>query len=277
MIDSHTHLNLSPLLEEWSTIWKSAQQAGVTKALCIGTDLATSKQAVELASKDPCIYAAVGLHPDEAEKGVADLQALESLCENDRVVAIGECGLDYVGLQGKGEEDIHKGKTIQKRVFGEQIQIAKRHHLPLSIHCRNTPKTGDSSDPLLDAYHDLLDTLRHFCVDDGVIPPFVLHCMSGSVEYLQEALPMGAYVSFAGNVTYPSATAIRELLHATPLDRLLVETDAPFLSPQGKRGTVNTPANVMDTAAFIAKELHMSLEEIDQLTTANARKLFKLT
>lgn len=168
-------------------------------------------------------------------------------------------------------------RTRQRTLFGAHINMAKHADLPLLIHARNVRSRTDVPQHNLHAYSDILDTIEHFSKDDGVLPRFVLHCMSGELDYLKHALEMGAYISFAGNVTYPNAHTIRELLHATPLDRLLIETDSPFLAPQGKRGTTNEPSLVTEVCTFIAKELTMTPQEMDTLTTTNAKQFFRLS
>lgn len=279
MIDTHTHLNLSPLFENPELYLNNAAEAGVSRMMIAGVNTQSSERAIELAAKHPELWAAVGIHPEEAGKATDYRAQLTELLENNKVSAIGECGLDYseLSLQGTGEKiksgearhDMRGVIDFQKQLFVMQAELAATRNLPLLIHCRNTRRNDEVVS--YSAYDDLLVLLKSL----AKCPRFVLHCASGPVAYVQAALEMGAYVSFAGNVTYPNAGAIRELLKITPLDRLLVETDAPFLSPQGKRGTQNEPANVVDTARFIAEFLGTSYEEIDSITTENAMKLFR--
>lgn len=261
MIDTHTHLNLSALFDDHEKYFFNARDAGVTRMMTVGVNIETSKAAIELAKLHPEIWAAVGIHPEEAGKTTDYRSQLTELIEGEKkyISAIGECGLDYSG-------DVDQ--QAQKELFVMQAKLAVEHDLPLLIHCRNT-RRNDEVVPY-SAYEDLLILLQGL----AKCPRFVLHCASGPVAYVEAALKMGAYVSFAGNVTYPNAGSIRELLKITPLDRLLVETDAPFLSPQSKRGTQNEPANVIDTATFIAEFLGISFEEIDTITTSNALTLF---
>ncbi len=262
MIDTHTHLNIDPLFEESDSYIQNALTLGVTRMMIVGVNLESSKKAIELAHKHPELWAAVGVHPEEAGDQAIRRSVgseLEKLIQSGKVSAIGECGLDYSG-------DVDH--DAQKEFFVMQAQLAADHDLPLLIHCRNT-RRNDEVVPY-SAYDELLVLLRSL----PKLPRFVLHCASGPVSYVQAALEMGAYVSFAGNVTYPNASSIRDLLKITPLDRLLVETDAPFLSPQSKRGSQNEPANVIETGEFVANFLGMSFEEIDSITTENALKLF---
>lgn len=279
MIDTHTHLNLPPLYEDHKVYVERALAACVTRMMIVGVNIETSEKAIELAAKHPQLWAAVGIHPEERGELSVFRTQLSELVKNNRVSAIGECGLDYseLSLQGTGEKiksgearhDMRGVIDFQKQLFVMQAELAATRDLPLLIHCRNTRRNDEVVS--YSAYDDLLVLLKSL----AKCPRFVLHCASGPVAYVQAALEMGAYVSFAGNVTYPNAGSIRELLKITPLDRLLVETDAPFLSPQGKRGTQNEPANVVDTARFIAEFLGTSYEEIDSITTENAMKLFR--
>ncbi len=283
MIDTHCHLNLSPLSDDLANVWQRAQNAGVLETIVIGTEMNSSIQALSIASKLLGVSAAVGIHPDVIHPGVTSKDItleeweteLDKLAQDKKVVAIGECGLDYVELHQINEEEAKTLKNLQKQLFGVHIKLAKKLGLPLSIHCRNTRGAKDQPKHGLNAYHDLFDTLEHFSKDDGVFPRFVLHCMSGDLEYLEQGLKRGGFISFAGNVTYPSAANLRELLKATPLDRLLLETDAPFLSPQASRGQTNEPAKVAETYAFVAQELDISIDELDKIVHDNAKKLFK--
>lgn len=282
MIDTHCHLNLPPLRDEVNSVWSRAQEVGVTRAIVIGTDINTSRDSVEIASTLEGVSASIGIHPDvvklEHEKDQEIWQewrdTLEELAASNKVVAIGECGLDYVELQTIGQEDAIKLKNMQKALFGLHIKLAKKHQLPLSIHCRNTRSQKDLPKHDLNAYKDMFDAMEHFCKDDGLLPKFVLHCMSGDIEYLESGLKRGGFISFAGNVTYPTAESLRELLRATPLNRLLLETDAPFLTPQSGRGTTNEPAKISETYSFVGNLLGLSVDKLDETVTANAKNLF---
>lgn len=283
MIDTHCHLNLPPLSEDARTVWKQANEAGVHTAIIVGANLESSRAAIETVRNLDGTHAAVGIHPDcistsEETDGTPLAnwtQELESLSTEKEVVAIGECGLDYVELHSLSSVQVEKVKNQQKRLFGIHIQLAKKHHLPLIIHTRNTRNSKDEPQHALDAYADVIDVLEHYSKTDGIIPSFVLHCMSGTTTYLEKGLALGGYISFAGNISYPSAGPLRELLHATPLDRLLLETDAPFLAPQSKRGSTNTPANITETYEFVANELGLSIEALTQQVVTNAGNLFQ--
>jgi TatD DNase family protein len=281
MIDTHTHLNLSPLEEMASEVVNRAIESGVSAMVCVGTDVTTSSLAVHHAKTFESVFASVGIHPEEANKLPGEAldswrESILHFAEHPKVVAIGECGLDYSHVHSLPQSQATSQKNAQKRLMGMHIQIAKEVNKPLIIHARNAARVTDTPSSSLNAYQDVLDTLRHFSTSDGVIPPFVLHCVSGPLSYIMEALQMGAYISFAGNVTYPSAHAIRDILHITPLDRLLTETDAPFLSPQSQRGTPNESSKMAETVEFIATELGMSTQEVDTHTSTNARRFFTL-
>ena len=267
IIDTHVHYNLEPLHSDWQTYWNQAQEVGVTKSIVIGTDLQTCKTAVEIAQQNTNLYAAVGIHPDEGQdssKNDLYMTALKNLLDQDKhhkIVAIGECGLDYYRLPANQQEQ-DRIKQNQKMMFDLQITLARKYDLPVIIHCRDTHEQ---------AYNEVLSILK-------VHPrtPFVLHCMSGSLAYLQEALALGGNISFAGNLTYKNAEALRNLARNTPTDHILLETDAPFLPPQTKRGKTNEPAFIVETAQELARVLGISNQECENVTTANAERIFHL-
>ncbi|HZZ99074.1 MAG TPA: TatD family hydrolase [Candidatus Saccharimonadia bacterium] len=259
--DTHVHYNLDPLNAEWQRYWAEAQADGVTTSIVVGVNAQTNAKVVELVKNESRLFCTVGLHPEEQPANLEEeVAALEALAKNSKkVVAIGECGLDYFRLPADQPDE----KRRQKELFGAQIELAKKLDLPLVIHCR-------------DAYDDLLDTVHHFSMSDGKAPRAVLHCMSGTLAYLHEALKLGWYMSFAGNLTYKSAHSIRELAIHTPLDRLLVETDAPFLAPQSHRGNINEPKFITETVATLAELHSMTPEKMAALTSQNAAAFFRL-
>ncbi len=267
IIDTHVHYNLEPLCLDWQMYWRHAQEVGVGKSIVIGTDLQSCKVAIEIAQQEKNLYATVGIHPDEcADKSNTDMYmaVLKNLLDKDklhRIVAVGECGLDYYRLPTDPQEQ-EVIKQNQKIMFELQISLAHDYDLPVMIHCRDTHEN---------AYNDVLSILK---VHPGM--QFVLHCMSGSQEYLQEALALGGNISFAGNLTYKNAEAIRNLAKNTPSNRILLETDAPFLPPQNKRGKTNEPAFIIETVQELAKVLDISQQECEKLTTANAERVFHL-
>lgn len=269
IIDTHAHYNLEPFFPEWEPFWDGAKEQGVGISIIPGTDERSSRQAVEIAKSEHGLYAMVGVHPHEAIRTFKDPSLWQTwddlihrLIRHDKVVAVGECGLDFSHLSQETEEAL-KEKNAQKKLFGMQIQLAKGNNKPLSIHCR-------------DAYTDLLDTLNHFSKEDGKYPKGVLHCISGNLEYLKQALDIGLYIGVCGNVTYKNAQNIRELVKATPIDRVVVETDMPYLPPQSMRGQVNRPEYINETVAFLADFLGIPLKEYEKQTEENARRLFSI-
>lgn len=287
MIDTHAHLTFPPLSDDPTAVVLRARKAGVTTLINVGTDIDSSAQALSHSEEISDVYAAVGIHPEcisqQKETDPFDstlstwTQGLEELAHNDHVVAVGECGLDYTYAPNPNNQKDTEIRTQQKRLFGTHIQLALTVNKPLLLHVRHTktPPEVESYVPGT-AYYDTLDTLKHFSLQNGKIPPFVLHCISGGPTYVKTALSLGGYISFAGNITYPTAQTIQKLLSLVPLDRLLVETDCPFLPPQGKRGTPNEPSFIRETVSFIASALGKSFEEIDHQTSENAKRLFSL-
>ena len=252
-VDTHCHLDLEPLASSVAAVLERARLAGVQRCLTIGTTLEASRANVRLAHRYPQLAAAVGAHPHEAE-GVdeAMLAAIDLLAADPVVVAIGEVGLDYYRQ--------HASSVNQVRAFRDFLTLAQRRSLPLLIHCRN-------------AYDPLLEVLKQ----DAQQPVHgVIHCASGPPEFIEDALQLGLHISFAGNVTFPNAQALRALVELVPDERLLLETDAPFLSPQPVRGRPNEPAYVTHTAACLAQVRGITLEALGQLTSRNAHRLFNL-
>lgn len=253
LVDTHCHLDHEPLASSVEAVLTRARAAGIVRCISIGTTLATSRANIELARKFPIVHAAVGIHPHDADTVTdAMLDELDALVREPGVVAIGEMGLDHYRQ--------HATPANQERVFRCAIALAQRTQLPLLIHCR-------------DAYEPLLTLLRH----EAALPlRGLIHCASGPPEFIRGALDLGLHVSFAGNVTFTNAHALRALVPLVPDDRLLVETDAPWLAPQPVRGQPNEPAYVAHTAACVAQLRQVSVEEIGRMTTRNACRLFNL-
>ncbi len=270
IIDTHVHYNLEPLSSDWRMYWRHAQEIGVVKSIVIGTDSQSCKVAIEIAQQEQNLYATVGIHPDEcADRSNNDMHmtVLKNLLDRDRdkhhkIVAVGECGLDYYRLP-TDLQDQEMIKQNQKNLFELQITLAHHYDLPVIIHCRDTHEH---------AYNDVISILK---VNPGI--KFVLHCMSGTLDYLQEAVALGSNISFAGNLTYKNAEALRELAKNTPTHRILLETDAPFLPPQSKRGNTNKPEFITETVQELAKVLGISQQECERFTTANAERVFHLS
>lgn len=253
LIDTHCHLTLEPLADALESVLTRARQAGVRQCVTVAIDLASSRANLTLARQHGMLYAAVGVHPHEADTVTeAVVQDVDQLARDPHVVAIGEVGLDYYRKHASAEG--------QQRALRWFVGVGQRRGLPVIIHCR-------------DAYEDLLRILREFA---GPSLRGVIHCASGPPAFIEGVLALGLYVSFAGNVTFPNATALRELLPLVPDDRLLVETDAPYLAPQPVRGTPNEPAYLTHTIAEMAKQRGTPVEQLGALTSENARRLFGL-
>jgi len=251
LIDSHTHLDFPEFDTDRELVIASAKSAGVEKFLNPGCNLATSRKAVELANQFPEIYAGVGIHPHDASEVTAEaLAELEKLAANPKVVAIGEIGLDYFRMRNS--------KEIQIAAFENQLALAEKIGKPVIIHSR-------------EADADIFKCLDKFSKLRGVF-----HCFGGDYVFAQEVLSRGFYIGVTAIVTYPNAKNIHEVAQKIPLDRLLIETDSPFLAPQIKRGKRCNPADVMEVAERIAQLKNISLAEIVGETTKNTKQLFLL-
>ena len=250
LIDSHCHLNFPDLAQRLPEVLANMAEAGVNKAIAISVSRQSFEEVHAIAQNHPNIYATVGIHPDDPEAEEFSLEELLERADRPKVVGIGETGLDYHWCKG----DL----AWQHQRFALHIEAANRSGLPLVVHTR-------------DATADTLRLLREHQAHAGVI-----HCFTEDVHAAKLALDLGFYISFSGIVTFKNATAIQEAARYVPLDRLLVETDSPYLAPVPKRGKPNEPAYVRHTAAFVAQLRGDSLENIAQATTANCLRLFNL-
>lgn len=248
MIDSHTHLHLCE--EPNAELVAAAEAVGVTRMLTVGIDGVSCRDALAAAEDFPQVYAAIGRHPTAA-KGFddADLAELRALAGHERCVAIGETGLDFYRDSVPPRED-------QQRAFAGQIQIARETGKPLVIHSRAADE----------------DTLAQLAAEAHGLS-VVMHCFS-MPDRLEECIQSGYVISFAGNVTYKNAPNLAAAAQLVPEERLLVETDAPYLSPQAVRGQRNQPAFVMHTAAFVAGIRGVSIDELDATVSRNAARVF---
>lgn len=253
MIDSHSHLDRCE--GKPGEIVGRAREAGVTRILTVGLDGPGNERQVELAGQFPEVFAAIGRHPNQAEGfGEEDARAIAGLTADDRVVAIGETGLDFYRDTASPE--------AQRRAFEAQIAIANEAGLPLVVHLRDREGSQD-------AVAEAFETLEREVTRVDV----VLHCFSAP-EKVDRAAANGWYCSFAGNVTYPANEALREAAGKVPSELLLVETDAPYLTPQSRRRERNESAFVVETAECVAGVRGVPPEELDQTVTANAARLF---
>jgi len=246
LIDSHAHLDM---IDDPGAAIERARAAGVGLILNPGTGAARFEIGHRLALENPDVFAAFGIHP--GEKGAATAEEILEKIKLEKVVAIGECGLDY---HYDGYD-----KAAQESLFREHIRAAQESGLPLIIHSR-------------DADEDMIKILRQ----EFARKPFkaVMHCFAGGGELLETALELGFYISASGVITYPNAAALRKLFAIVPLEKLLVETDAPFLAPQSVRGKQNEPAFIIETARALAGIKGVGLEDIEAATTGNFDELF---
>ncbi|HTJ90329.1 MAG TPA: TatD family hydrolase [Acidocella sp.] len=254
LIDSHCHLDYFNQPGEQAQVIERARAAGVGEMVTIGVTLSQSREAIEIAEKFENVWACVGVHPNHAadELPVAEPEAIAALAAHPKVIGIGESGLDY--FYDKAPRD------IQEQNFRANIRAAQRSGLPLAIHARAADE--DIARILAEE-----QARGHF--------DFLLHCFSSGRALAEAALEMGGYISFSGILTFPKSQEIRDIAAIVPPERLLVETDAPYLAPVPFRGKRNEPAYTAHTAKVLGEVKGMSPEAIAELTTANFRKLFR--
>jgi TatD DNase family protein len=264
MIDVHCHLQFEAFETDYDQIIKDAFDAGITKIINVGTRIESSLKAVEFAEKYDNLFAIVGVHPHHADKHDLSsdwLKQLENIADHPKVLAIGEIGLDYYSYKSNGIVD----PVLQKKLFIEQIKLAARLGLPLQIHNRHAG--ADIIEILKENKHLLLDT------------PGMFHCFAGDTATLNAAVQMGFYIGFDGNITYkglaPGETVtLSELAKLTPIDRLVVETDSPYLTPIPYRGKRNEPKHAIITAEFIANLKGITYDELVVQTDKNIYNIF---
>jgi TatD DNase family protein len=275
LIDSHAHLDF---YDDPTEILANARAANLSAILAIGIGQGpeTMHRALALAEQNTspnlAIHASAGIHPQEAHQSTPEaLTKLTTLAANPKIIAIGEIGLDYYHLENP---DI----AIQQAAFIAQMKIAAAARKPILIHCRTsalaTPAAKARFGPA-DAFADLIRLIHEHWTPTGL--PGVMHCFSGSPEEAQQALAANFYLSFAGSLTYPKSLGIQQAAREAPADRILVETDSPFLAPVPFRGKPNEPAHVTHTAAFLATLRNTTPETIAQQTTSNFHQLFPTT
>lgn len=251
LFDTHVHLNADQYEEDLQEVIDRAQNEKVTNMVVVGFDRKTITRAMELVEKYDFLYAAVGWHPvDAIDMTEEDLAWIEDLASHEKVVAIGEMGLDYHWDKSP--------KDIQKEVFRKQIQLAKKVKLPIVIHNR-------------DATADVVQILKE---EDAKEVGGIMHCFTGSLEVAKECMEMNFYISFGGPVTFKNAKKPKEVVKEIPMEKLLIETDCPYLTPHPYRGKRNEPGYVRLVAEQIAELKELTIEEVAEKTTANAKKLF---
>jgi TatD DNase family protein len=256
VIDSHCHLGLAE--PPTAQLVADAAQVGVRRMLTVGIDEMTSEEAIAAAEQHDCVFAAVGRHPNgTAGFDDSDAARIEELAMHPRVAAVGETGLDFYRDSSPAAD--------QRRAFLAHIAIARRVDKPLVVHVRDTATTTDGA---------ALEQTFEILAAEAAGVSVVLHCFSGTAERATAAAVRGWYCSFAGNMTYPKSEPLREAAAAVPDELILVETDAPFLSPQPQRGRPNQPANVVATAETLAEVRGVSYAQLEGVLEANAARLF---
>ena len=246
--DNHCHLEDERIANGASAVIESARAAGVDRMITIGTDATHSRMAIDIAAAHDGVWATVGLHPHDAKNGVDTILAL---FDEPKVVAVGECGLDY--------HYDNSPRPQQREAFAAQIRIAHERALPLVIHTR-------------EAWHETFDILAA----EGVPERTVFHCFSGGADEAARCLDLGAFLSFSGIVTFPKAADVRMAAERCPLDRLLVETDAPYLTPVPHRGRPNEPAYVPLVGAAVAQVKGVDVRLVEEASTRTASAVFGL-
>ncbi len=251
LIDTHAHLDFPEYDSDRDTVIENARTQGIVTIINIGTGLQRSQQSVDLAARYEGVYATVGIHPHEADTFTdGQVDAVRLMARSKKVVAIGEIGLDYYKNYSRRDN--------QHKLFHALAGLGRELNLPLVIHTREAG--ADTLAVLKEAGH-----------------PAVVHCFSGDEAFLKECLELGLYISYTCNITYKKAQNLREMVKITPLDRLMLETDAPFLPPEGMRGRRNDPSFVAMLAGEVAGLKGISVEEVARATTQNARRFFRLS
>lgn len=254
-IDTHAHLTFPAFDDDRDEVVRRAHAAGVDCVITVGSGqgITGNDAAVELASRESRIFAAVGIHPHDAKQcGADNLCRLAQLLSHERVVAVGETGLDF--------HYRHSSPEDQRACFRSQLELAQRHDKPVVIHDR-------------EAHDDVWSVIEEVGMPRR---GGVFHCFSGDAGFARKAVEQGFFISFSGIVTFPNAHALRGAAAAVPLERMLIETDCPYLSPQAYRGKRNEPAYVVHTARAIADVKDIGLHDVARVTSLNARRLFNL-
>jgi TatD DNase family protein len=253
LIDSHAHLELEPLVNDSAGVLERARAAGVIAIISVGIDISDAEKVLEIADRFKGVFASLGFHPHNA-KDVREgaLSRMEKLAKHPKVVAYGEIGLDFFRNRSP--------QSVQTTVFADQLELAKSLGKPVVIHLRNAHKEG----------LDILEKAAPFSAGG------VIHCFSGDQTDADRALELGFYISIPGTVTYKKNERLRAIISQLPEDRMLLETDAPFLAPAPLRGKNNEPAFIVHTARKVAEIRQVSVQDISRATTTNAIRLFRL-
>ena len=255
IFDTHIHLNDKKIYENLDFYIQDALNKGVKKFLCVGYDLESSKIAIEIANKYHEVYASIGIIPTEYKQYNDDsINNLRKLIDkSNKIVAIGEIGLDYYWEK---EESV---RTLQKKIFIEQVELANELNLPISIHCR-------------DAYKDTLDILKeHTCIKKGI-----MHCFSGSLESAKEFIKLGYLIAFGGVLTFKNSIKTKEVLQNIDLKDVVFETDAPYLAPTPFRGKINIPSYIVETVKYASSLLNCPKETLEDITYKNSLRILNI-
>lgn len=255
IFDTHIHLNDKKIYENLDFYIQDALNKGVKKFLCVGYDLESSKIAIEIANKYHEVYASIGIIPTEYKQYNDDsINNLRKLMDkSNKIVAIGEIGLDYYWEK---EESV---RILQKKIFIEQIELANELNLPISIHCR-------------DAYKDTLDILKeHTCIKKGI-----MHCFSGSLESAKEFIKLGYLIAFGGVLTFKNSIKTKEVLQNIDLKDVVFETDAPYLAPTPFRGKINVPSYIVETVKYASSLLNCPKETLEDITYKNSLRILNI-
>ena len=249
MIDTHSHINFADYKENFDSFIENLKNNEIDNVIIPGVEPSTFDEIISLCEQYNIIYGAIGVHPSEAKTYTDETEKeIYKLCKNEKIIAIGEIGLDYYWEQ--------ETKELQKEVFRKQLKIAEELQVPVLIHDR-------------EAHKDTFNIIQEFKLKD-----VIFHCFSGNVEFAKKCIDKGYYIAIGGVVTFKNAKDLKEVAKIVPLDKLLLETDAPYLAPVPYRGKLNTPAYLKYIAEEIANIREIDVEEVKKQTTINAQKLF---
>ena len=250
IIDTHCHLDDKRYNQELHLILKRSQQAGIEKIITIGCSVENSIESKNLSVANDCIFFSAGVHPYNANLTKKDfIKKLEKLAKHKKCLAIGECGLDYY--------QNNSSPILQKKIFVLQIKLAKKLNKTLIVHVRN-------------AWNDCINILEKNKIDS----PVVIHCFTGDIESAKKCIKLGCYISFSGIITFKNSTKLRKIVEIIPLEKILIETDAPHLSPEPFRGKLNEPAFIIKIAEKIAILKNIELKKVIEATVENAMQAF---
>ncbi|MCA8067756.1 TatD family hydrolase [Burkholderia sp. AU31624] len=255
-VDSHCHINFKGLADRLPAVLENMREHDVTHALCVSVDFETLPEVLAIADAHDNVYASVGVHPDHEDMHEPTLAELVELAAHPKVVAIGETGLDYYRLEGRSIDDME----WQRERFRTHIRAATATMKPLIIHTRSSSE----------------DTLRIMAEERAGVPGGVMHCFTEPWPVAEQALAQNFHISLSGIVTFKNATDVQDVARRVPLDRLLIETDSPYLAPVPYRGKPNEPAYVSHVGRFIASERGIAVEALADATTQNFFRLFKI-